>query len=369
MEKGERIPLLTPKEKDLQKTFSGRVGDLELAAVAVENSVIAGLGYGVMLGMGSALETLCGQALGAGRAGKFALWMIPQLFAYAMNFPIQKFLQAQGKVGVMAWISVVVLLIHGVLSWLFILKLEWGLVGAAIMLNTSWWLIVIAQIIYIFVTKSDGAWGGFSWLAFEDLWEFVKLSFASAVMLCLEFWYLMLIVVITGRLPNPLVPIDALAICMNLDGWDTMIAIGFNAAISVRVSNELGASNHRRAKISVWVVSVTSVNVGLVAIVLVLATKEWFPFLFTARVAIGAGWQALFVYINIACYYVFGLPADLILGFKFGFGVMGVWGGMLSGVCLQTIALIIVTSLTNWKKEVDEAESRVRKWGGTTAEY
>ncbi|XP_021768063.1 protein DETOXIFICATION 33-like [Chenopodium quinoa] len=232
-------------------------------------------------------------------AGKFALWMIPQLFAYAMNFPIQKFLQAQGKVGVMAWISVVVLLIHGVLSWLFILKLEWGLVGAAIMLNTSWWLIVIAQIIYIFVTKSDGAWGGFSWLAFEDLWEFVKLSFASAVMLCLEFWYLMLIVVITGRLPNPLVPIDALAICMNLDGWDTMIAIGFNAAISVRVSNELGASNHRRAKISVWVVSVTSVNVGLVAIVLVLATKEWFPFLFTASLPVAKETTSLALFLAI----------------------------------------------------------------------
>uniref|UniRef100_A0A803LUD3 Uncharacterized protein n=1 Tax=Chenopodium quinoa TaxID=63459 RepID=A0A803LUD3_CHEQI len=315
--------------------------------------------------------------------------MIPQLFAYAMNFPIQKFLQAQGKVDVMAWISAVVVLIHGVLSWLFILKLEWGLVGAAIMLNTSWWLIVIAQIIYIFVTKSDGAWGGFSWLAFEDLWEFVKLSFASAVMLCLEFWYMMLIIVITGRLPNPLVPIDALAICMNLEGWDTMIAVGFNAA--VRVSNELGAGNHRQAKISAWVVSITSVAVGLVAVILVLVTKEWFPFLFTAsvpvaqettslalflafnfllnRIAIGAGWQALFAYINIVCYYMFGLPAGLILGFKFGFGVMGVWGGMLSGICLQTIVLIIVTSLTNWKKEADEAESRVRKWGGTTTEY
>ncbi|MCD7446644.1 hypothetical protein HAX54_013319 [Datura stramonium] len=57
--------------------------------------------------MGSALETLCGQAFGAGQidmletckedisireAGKMALYMI-SLFAYAMNFPIAKFLQ------------------------------------------------------------------------------------------------------------------------------------------------------------------------------------------------------------------------------------------------------------------------------------
>lgn len=112
--------------------------------------------------------------------------MIPQIFAYALNFPIQKFLQAQRKVMVMLWISIAVLVLHVPLSWLLILKLNWGLVGAAIILNTSWWLIVIGQLLYIFITKSDGAWSGFSWLAFADLYSFLKLSIASAVML----WYI-----------------------------------------------------------------------------------------------------------------------------------------------------------------------------------
>ncbi|KAM1373536.1 hypothetical protein ACFX2I_024225 [Malus domestica] len=47
-------------------TFAGFVGDLELAAVSIENSVIAGLTFGVILGVGSALEMLCGQTYGAG---------------------------------------------------------------------------------------------------------------------------------------------------------------------------------------------------------------------------------------------------------------------------------------------------------------
>ncbi len=140
----------------------------------------------------------------------------------------------------MAWISAVVLVIHTFFSWFLILKLGWGLTGAAITLNISWWLIVITQLLYIFITKSDGAWAGFSWLAFADLWGFVKLSLASAVMLwcvflssfllgllvlcqvilsfvcqlnfSLEFWYLMILVVITGRLQNPLIPVDAISI-------------------------------------------------------------------------------------------------------------------------------------------------------------
>ncbi|KZV50337.1 multidrug resistance pump [Dorcoceras hygrometricum] len=59
---------------------------------------------------------------------KFAIWMIPQIFAYAVNFPIQKFLQSQGKLLAMAWISALVLVLHVFFSWLLILKLGWGLV-------------------------------------------------------------------------------------------------------------------------------------------------------------------------------------------------------------------------------------------------
>ncbi|KAG8377714.1 hypothetical protein BUALT_Bualt08G0061500 [Buddleja alternifolia] len=427
----------------LTQTFSGQVGELELAAVSVENSVIAGLVFGAMLGMGSALETLCGQAYGAGQirmlgvymqrswvillvtsifllpiylfappilkffgesdeisraAGKFAIWMIPQMFAYAVNFPIQKFLQSQRKLMAMAWISLAVLVLHIFFSWLLIFELGWGLVGAAVTLNTSWWLIVILQLIYIFVTKSDGAWSGFSWLAFHDLFGFIKLSLASAVMLCLEFWYLMVIIVIAGHLDNPVIPVDAISICMNINGWDAMISIGFNAAISVRVSNELGAGNARAAKFSVLVVSITTVAIGVVCMVLVLATKDIFPYLFTnseavakettrlsillaltvllnglqpvlSGVAVGAGWQSIVAYVNIGCYYIVGLPLGLLLGFVFDFGAMGIWGGMIGGICLQTLILIIIVMSRNWDKEASEAESRVKKWGGAIASH
>ncbi|KAL8130582.1 hypothetical protein V2J09_019737 [Rumex salicifolius] len=426
----------------LTQTFAGLVGELELAAFSVENSVIAGLAFGVMLGMGSALETLCGQAFGAGKirmlgvymqrswiillltalfltplyiwsppilqllgqtseiskaAGKFAIWMLPQLFAYALNFPIQKFLQSQRKVWVMAWVSAIVLVLHTVMSWLFILKLGWGLVGAAVVLNTSWWMIVIGQLLYIFITKCDGAWSGFSWLAFADLWGFVQLSLASAVMLCLEFWYLMILVVITGHLENPLIPVDAISICMNLQGWDAMIALGFNAAISVRVSNELGAGNSRQAKIAVMVVSGTSMAIGVVCFLVVLATRDWFPYLFTSSqavaelttklslmlaitvllnslqpvlsgVAIGAGWQAIVAYINIGCYYLVGLPAGILLGFTLSFGVVGIWSGMIGGICLQTFILVVIVYLTNWSQEASKAEIRVQQWGGSLAD-
>lgn len=39
-------------------------------------------------------------------------------------------------------------------------------------------------------------------------------------------------------------------------------------------------------------------------------------------VAVGAGWQAVVAYVNIVCYYVFGIPFGLLLGYKLNFGVM-----------------------------------------------
>lgn len=36
----------------------------------------------------------------------------------------------------------------------------------------------------------------------------------------------------------------------------------------------------------------------------------------------GAGWQAAVAYVNIACYYLFGVPLGLFLGFKLDYGVM-----------------------------------------------
>lgn len=59
----------------LTQTFAGLVNEVDLAAVSVENSVIAGLAFGVMLGMGSALETLCGQAYGAGKLRMLGRYM------------------------------------------------------------------------------------------------------------------------------------------------------------------------------------------------------------------------------------------------------------------------------------------------------
>ncbi|OMO78330.1 Multi antimicrobial extrusion protein [Corchorus capsularis] len=312
----------------ITQVLSGHVDTLALAAVAVENSVIAGFSFGVMLGMGSALETFCGQAFGAGQinmlgiymqrswiilnatalilmflyifaeqllkligqteeiskaAGTFAIWMIPQLFAYAMNFPMAKFLQSQSKVMVMAMIAGSALVVHTIFSWLLMLKLGWGLVGAAVVLNSSWVFIDAAQFLYIVSGRFGETWTGFSWLAFQNLWGFVRLSLASAVMLCLEIWYFMALVLFAGYLKNAQVSVDALSICCNILGWTTMIALGINIAVSVRVSNELGAAHPRKAKLALVVAVISSFMIALTIAAVLVICRDKYPALFSTN--------------------------------------------------------------------------------------
>ncbi|KAI4328174.1 hypothetical protein L6164_020552 [Bauhinia variegata] len=427
----------------ITQVFAGHVGTIELAAVSVENSVIAGFSFGVMLGMGSALETLCGQAFGAGQldllgvyvqrswlilnftalllcllyvfaerilkaigqttaiseaAGIFAVWMIPQLFAYAMNFPIQKFLQSQSKIMVMAWISAVGLVLHAVVSWLLMLKLEWGLAGAAVVLNSSWWFIVLAQLVYILSGTCGRAWNGFSMKAFQNLWGFVRLSIASAVMLCLETWYFMAIILFAGYLKNAEISVDALSICMNILGWTITFSFGINAAVSVRVSNELGAAHPRTARFSLVVAVITSFVLVLLLSLVLIIFRNQYPSLFSSEpavqdlvveltpmlascivinniqpvlsgVAIGAGWQTAVAYVNLACYYLFGVPAGLLLGYKLNYGVLGIWSGMLAGTILQTAVLTWMIYRTNWSREASLAEDRIKQWGGLDKDF
>ncbi|XP_058105210.1 protein DETOXIFICATION 37-like isoform X2 [Magnolia sinica] len=75
-------------------------------------------------------------------------------------------------------------------------------------------------------------------------------------------------------------------------------------------------------------------------------------------VAIRASWQTTVAYINIGCYYIVGLPTAFLLGFKFNFGLEGIWSGMITGIALHTLILVVIMWLTDWEKETSASNNR-----------
>ncbi|KAL6134992.1 hypothetical protein ACLB2K_067220 [Fragaria x ananassa] len=129
-------------------------------------------------------------------------------------------------------------------------------------------------------------WTGFSWKAFSGIWPYFKLTLASAIMLCLEIWYNQGLVLISGLLANPTISLDSISICMNYLNWDMQFMLGLAAAASVRVSNELGAGHPKVAKFSVFVVNGTSILISIVFSAIVLIFKAGLSRLFTSDVEV-----------------------------------------------------------------------------------
>ncbi|KAK7316049.1 hypothetical protein VNO77_34709 [Canavalia gladiata] len=419
----------------VNQIFIGHTGSTELAAYALVMTVLVRFVTGVLLGMASALETLCGQAYGAKQynmmgvylqrswivlflttllivpiyifatpilvalgqdesiaqeAGKVSFWCIGIILAFIVSFTCQMFLQAQSKNMIIAYLSAASVCIHVFMSWLLTVKFNFGLSGAMTSTILAYWLPNLGQLIFI-THKCPETWKGFSFLAFKDLWPVVKLSLSSGAMLCLEIWYTTVLILLTGNMKDAKVAIAALSICLNINGWEMMIALGFYAAASVRVANELGRGSSKGAKFAIVISVLTSFAIGFVLFLVFLFLRKRLAYLFTpdpdvadavgdlstllaismllnsvqpvlSGVAIGAGWQSIVAYVNLACYYVVGIPVGVVIGIFFRLQVKGVWIGMLFGIFVQTVMLIIITFKTDWDKQVEIARNRVIKW-------
>ncbi|XP_031107656.1 protein DETOXIFICATION 27-like [Ipomoea triloba] len=310
----------------ITQAFAGHIGDVELAAISITTNLILGFNFGLMLGMASALETLCGQAYGAKRyhmlgvylqrcwvvlwlfslamiplylyatpvlkllgqpeevselSGSVALAFLPLQFSFASWFPMQRCLQSQLKNFVVAWISFGALIVHILINWFIVYQLKLGIIATALALSFSWWLIVVGLFVYTVFGGCPLTWTGFSMEAFSDLWAFFKLSISSGIMLCLENWYYRILILMTGNLYNAEIVLDALSICMNINSMELMIPLSFFAGTGVRVANELGAGNGKAARFASIVSVMESIGIGIVFWVLIIFFHNQLALIFT----------------------------------------------------------------------------------------
>ncbi|KAG8632870.1 protein DETOXIFICATION 27-like isoform X5 [Manihot esculenta] len=361
----------------ITQAFAGHLGDLNLAAISIATTVIISFSFGFLLGMASALETLCGQAYGAKQYQMLGiylqrswivlfLWSILLLPMFLFATPILKLIGQPAEVAEQTGLVAI---------WL-----KAGIVATAITLDFSWWVSVLGMLCYCVCGGCPLTWTGFSTQAFVGLWSFFKLSLASGVMLLLENFYYRVLIIVSGYMHNTEVAVDALSICIGIYAWESMIPLGFLAATGVRVANELGAGNAKGAKFATKVSVLTSLAVGFFFWLIVIAFPEKLAMIFTSSssiismvkdlavllsftillnciqpvlsgVAVGSRWQALVAYINIGSYYIVGVPLGACLGWLLHFGFTGIWAGMLIGTVVQTLILIIITMKCEWEKE------------------
>ncbi|KAI3908496.1 hypothetical protein MKX01_009298 [Papaver californicum] len=412
----------------------GHLGEVALSSTAMATSLCAVTGFSVLGGMASGLETLCGQAYGAQQyqklgvhtnsamisltlvcilisfvwismekiltvigqdpvisheAGRYAICLIPALFSGAILQPLMKYLQTQSLTVPMLLSSVTTLILHIPLCWFFVFHIGFGNIGAAFATSISYWFNVMFLGLYIKYSPScKSTRVPLAKEAFQGIGEFLSLAVPSAIMVCLQWWSFEFMILLSGLLPNPQLETSVLSICLTSITLLYMIPFGIAAAVSTRVSNELGAGRPQAARLAVFTVMIIAATEIVILSSTLFACRyilgyaysnakevvdyvtEMVPLICLSAIidglqgvlsgiARGSGWQRIGAYVNLCSLYIGGIPVSILLGFFLHLRGRGLWIGIMIGMAIQTAILSIITIQTNWKKQAKIARERI----------
>ncbi|KAH9802593.1 protein DETOXIFICATION 19 [Citrus sinensis] len=295
--------------------FAGHLGDLELAGATLANSWACVTGFDFTQGLSGALETLCGQGVGAKQyrvlgiylqtsciiscffsiilsflwfytepilillhqapniseqAGLYMKYLIPGLFAFGFIQNFLRFLQTQSIVMPLVFCSALPLAIHFGIAYSLVHWTSLGFSGAPLACSISLWISTLLLAIYIHCSKkTNRTWEGLSFESFSVFLTNLKVALSSAAMVCLECWSFDILVFLAGVMPNSERSTSLIAMCVNTHVITFNFSYGLSAAARLhKVSNELGAGMIDRAKNAM---AVTLKLVVLLALIIDLA--------------------------------------------------------------------------------------------------
>jgi len=300
-------------------------------------------------------------------------WSTLPLLVY---FALRRYLQGLGVVRPIMITLIVANLMNLAGNWLLI----YGNLGApALGVAGSAWATVLARItmaasLFVVIVRRErhrhpGLMDTPLSIEAARLRQLVALGAPAAGQLTLEVGVFAMASALAGRmLPASLA---AHQIALNLAGFTYMVPLGVASAGAVRVGQAIGrrdAAGAARAGWTALLFGVVFMSVAAIAFVAIprpligafttdtrvleigialLAVAAVFQ-LFDGLQAVGTGVlrglgeTRLPMLWNLAGHWFIGLPIAYLLAFHFGFGVIGLWWGLSSGLIICGIALLIV---------------------------
>ncbi|XP_010529512.1 PREDICTED: protein DETOXIFICATION 56 [Tarenaya hassleriana] len=412
--------------------FLGRQGELELAGSSLGFTFANVSGFSVLYGLSAAMEPICGQAFGAKNfrllhktllmamfllllvsvpisslwlnvhkilicfgqredisftAKKYLLYLIPDLPVLSVLCPLKAYLSAQGITLPIMFSTAAGTILHVPVNVL--LSRAKGIEGVAMAVWITDLVVVILLTGYVLVfehseeTRSkEGGWWDQS---AQDWFKLIKLCGPCCLTVCLEWWCYEILVMLTGRLPNPVQAVSVLVIVLNFDYLLYAIMLSLGTCASTRVANELGANHPKAAYRAAYTSLAMGVLSGCIgAFVMIGARGVWgslyshnseilngvkkmmlimavievvnFPLVVCGEIVRGTARPSLGMYANLGGFYLLALPLGAFLAFKAKKGLGGFLFGFLVGISVCLAILLVFAARIDWKKEAAKAQ-------------
>jgi MATE family, multidrug efflux pump len=318
----------------------------------------------------------------AEQTGRYLTLRLPGLPLLLLYYVARAYLQSHGIARPMVIAVVlanvlnlpaVTLLVFGgapLPAWTGPLRLVPAMGAAGAALATTLCLLVQSAVLVAAISRVPfprGA-GGHRRFARADVWAGIRVGAPIALHMGTEVGFFALVTFLAGRLGAGALAAHQLAISMA--SLTFTFAVGFGEAGSVRVGWSVGARDRgaaRRAGLAAFAGGVGFMSTSALAFLLfpgalarlmtddaqVIATAV--PLLRVAALfqlsdglqGVGAGvlrgaGETRFTFLaNVVGHWLVGLPATLLLGFTFGHGVTGLWGGFCFGLTTVGVALLV----------------------------
>lgn len=320
-------------------------------------------------------------------AKNYLVCSLPELLTHANLVPLRTFLRTQGLNSPNTLVATCVSVLHLPVTYFLVTYLNLRVKGIAVAsviysvnLNLGLW-------VYLFFSKAAiKPWRGASMASLYSGWRpLLGLALPSVFQVCLEWWWYEIILFLSGLLPNPESCVAAMGILIQTTGTVYVLPFSLSLSISQRVGHELGGAQPARAKLAAMIGIMMAAAYGFSAFGMSVAMRSAWGKLYTADpqvlelissvlpilgmaevgnspqtaacgVLTGSARPKVGVWINIAAFYLVGLPCSAVLAFKMGRGFQGLWMGLVAAQAACLAMMLYSLARTDWKHEVKRAE-------------
>ncbi|XP_057804311.1 protein DETOXIFICATION 53-like [Salvia miltiorrhiza] len=320
-------------------------------------------------------------------AKNYLLFSLPELFTHANLVPLRTFLRTQGLNSPNTLVATCVSIMHLPVTYFLVTYLNLRVKGIALAsviysvnMNLGLW-------IYLFFSKAAiKPWTGASLDSLFHGWRpLLGLALPSVCQVCLEWWWYEIILFLSGLLENPESCVAAMGILIQTTGTVYVFPFSLSLSISQRVGHELGAAQPARAQLAAMIGIMMAAGYGVTAFGLSVALRSRWGRLYTTEPQVldmiasvlpilglaelgnapqtaacgaltGSARPKVGVWINIAAFYLVGLPCSAVMAFKLKKGFQGLWMGLVAAQAACMAMMLYNVSRTDWKHETKRAE-------------
>ncbi|CAA2974685.1 DETOXIFICATION 53 [Olea europaea subsp. europaea] len=320
-------------------------------------------------------------------AKNYLIFNLPELLAHAFLVPLRTFLRTQGLNSPNTMVATCVSILHLPITYFLVTYMNLRVKGLAMAsviysINNNMGLFI-----YLFFSKvAIKPWAGATLGSIFRGWgPLLGLALPSVVQVCLEWWWYEIILFLSGLLNNPESCVAAMGVLIQTTGTIYVLSFAISLSISQRVGHALGAGEHARAQLATIIGIFLGLCYGISAFGLSIALKNSWGKLYTSDPQVlalisaalpilglaeignapqtaacgaltGSARPKIGIRINLAAFYLVGLPSSALFAFKLKIGFQGLWLGLVAAQVSCLIMMLFTLAQTDWKHQAKRAE-------------